>query len=362
VAEPRDDGPYNPYAKQTNANTQTGWLFDDNHKNIDADLDGMGDYAKNMKIIADNLMGNIPELNLMAELPSRAWPAGVLPESAYTAELMLRNHGELMQYLSYLQQAVLNVGSAAQTIAASYAGTDGWSAADLNSVNFAYGVSDKRPSGYPAGWMDQVKTYQEALAENMRTGNAAASGVHATWDDQGSYTDEAGREHHVAMSTDGVKREIITWTDPFTHATHTTTIVTYPPNPNGQTPQQRAGYSQTSSQISNTYLASNGAVVTSTTSYGNDGAVTGRQTQSTTYGNNGQVTDTSTTNYGADGKETSSNSTVTNADGSQTTTKTHGDGKDKETDQRVEVGPDTPGVVGLGDQPAQDALNGLRLG
>src|SRR3712207_2066348 len=155
VAEPLDDRPYNPYESQTTANTKPDWIYDDGHKDVDANLDGMAHYAKNMKIVADNLRGNAGELDLLGTLPTQAWEGGALPEGLYSRHLLMNNYAEFRQYLAYLQQALLNIGSAAQTIAVSYAGTDGWSAADLNSVNFAYGASEKRPSGYPEAWMNQ---------------------------------------------------------------------------------------------------------------------------------------------------------------------------------------------------------------
>jgi hypothetical protein len=164
------------------------------------------------------------------------------------------------------------------------------------------------------------------------------------------------------VSTDGVHREIITWEDPLTGATHTDTILTYPPNPNGRTDQERAGYSRTTSQVRDTYLAGANTLVTSTTNSGNDGMPTGATKETTTYGTGEQPTDYTRTSYAPDGKETSSQSTHIGPDGSQTLTRTHGDGAGKEVDQVVEIGANTPGIVGLGDQPADDALKQLRPG
>ncbi|MFC5007635.1 hypothetical protein ACFPIJ_58745 [Dactylosporangium cerinum] len=354
LAEPHDDVPYNPYQSQTTANTNPAWL-DAGHKNIDADIDGMADFAGNMKIIMENLRGKVPELNLLGTMPINAWAPGSLPEGAYTAHLMLANYNELQQYLSFLAQGLMNTGSAAQTIANAYAGTDGWSAADINAVNFAYGDSRaKRPAGYPEEWLKQVKTWQDAYSENMSSGNGAASGVVVRWTDQGTFTDAQG-QHKVAVSTDGVRREIITRVDPYTGNTVTTTIVTYPPNPKGQTDEERAGYTRTSRADTTTFATSGNTVQQQTTYYGNDGKLTGSQTQTTTY-TDGEVSGTSTQNKDKDGNNTTGNSVVTNADGSQTITKTQ-EGKDPKV---LQIGEQTDGVVGAGEQPAQDKINQLR--
>lgn len=355
MAEPRDED-YNPYKAQTEANTKPTWLHDEGTKNLDADLDGMADYAKNMGILRDNLNHHMNYLNLLGSLPMQAWAPGALPEGAYTAKLMVNNYNELQQYLSFMFQALNNIGSAAETIAVAYRGTDGWSAADLNSVNFAFGDSSKRPSGFPQAWMDQVKTWQDQYSENMRTGNGAASGVIVSWTDQGTYTDASGAVHHVAMSSDGVKRDVIVTTDPVGGATVTTTTVTYPPNPNGRTKEEKAGYTTSTRQTKSSNLTGPNSYDEHTVNYGADGKETGSSVVSTTFGTNGQVTSTTTHNYGADGKETSGSSTVTNPDGTQTVTTT----KNGKPDRVIQFGQQTEGIVGIGDQPAQDALNRLR--
>src|SRR5262249_37331146 len=148
---PDEDDSNNPYKAQTKANTNPAWLHPDDARPLNVDLHGLGDYAQNLGNLRDNLMDSIGYLRVLGTMPAQAWENGALPEGVHTMQLMVANYNELSRYLAYLVQALSNVGSAAQTIAVSYAGTDGWSAADLNSVQFAYGQPVRQPTGYPEG-------------------------------------------------------------------------------------------------------------------------------------------------------------------------------------------------------------------
>jgi len=61
----------NPYAEQTEANTNTNWL--DDQKPVDVDPDGLTGYAKSMLTIQGNVTGQLGDLSLLGSTPSRAW-------------------------------------------------------------------------------------------------------------------------------------------------------------------------------------------------------------------------------------------------------------------------------------------------
>lgn len=338
-----DDRNDAPYGAQTEHNTDPAWL-DAGNKEIAVNLDGMHTYASNMVAIRDNLNGHLTYLQPLASVPSQAWQPGALPEGAYAAEKMTRHYGEFMQFFSYLMQGLGNIGSAAQTIAYAYQGTDGWSAADLNAVKFAFGDS---AAGAPAGYPPQLPrtTWSQQFSENLAAGNGAASGRIDEWTAQRPFTDASGT-HNVATNQDGMTRTITVFTPPYGGATITTTTLTNSSGEVVKTESIRTSY----------YLNADNAVVKRVTSYDGNHVETGAVDTTTKYGPNGEVTFQQRQNYDAAGTPTTSTQLKTELNGTQTYTTT-----DSHGNQRViEIGANTAGIDGTPDSPGLDAINRVK--
>jgi len=318
-------GDENPYESATSYNTSTEWLAD--QKAVDLDLDGMADYAQSMKRIEGNLRNELGYVDDLHQVPMEAWRGPVLGEAEYVRTRMGDNASELSQYIQRLGAAMLNVGMAAQTIADTYGSTDGWSAASLNAVRFAfveYGAT--RPAGLPS--YVEGKTYEQVMAEQA----AASGGPTAQSPAWGSPTSWETRENadgstsQIAMTDDG-HRMVITTSAPGVHPAATTTTIY---GPNG------ARISSSGTQVAQSSSSYHHSTTTTTTQ---DGRVTGSTTRSTVAGS--ANTETVVT-HNADGVETNRRTvtTVTHDDGSQTVTTRNADGK--VTDE-VRVGPQTAG-------------------
>jgi hypothetical protein len=333
----------NPYQDQTAANTSTAWL--NNQTQVDVDLDGMAEFARNMKTIKENLQAHTGQLQQLHTMPAAGWQAGALPEGRYAQKQMTGNAAELTQYLLYLAQALDNIGMAAQVITDAYAGTDGWSAADLNAVNFAYGDPRARPvSGLPPFVTGKTywDVYFEGLAQQQESGSTA--GVH--WRNLDQVVNSNGTVTQRAVAPDGRIMETTTVVVPTgSGITITTTKVI---SPDGKVLSQ-------SSQQTYSYTEGN-TVVTSTTQHDADGKVTGSSRKTITIGEHGEATGEDLVNFDADGKQTTENRTVTNPDGSQTITAYSGDGDQKKVTQQVQIGQNTDGVMGV-DSPATAAIH-----
>ncbi|ROO62078.1 hypothetical protein EDC02_4047 [Micromonospora sp. Llam0] len=341
---PDDDLPYegwgNPYENATGENLRFDWS--DGQADIDVDLDGMAEYAQHVVDIQKLLLDNMGSLSLLASLPGKAWEGAVLPEGAYTMTRMLNNYNELQVYLGHLSTALMNVGSAAQTVVDSYGGTDGWSATDLNAIEFAFGVPGaERPSGLPP--MIEGTTYWDAYFDSLDNGDTAAPpAASPLWTDAGQRTNPDGSITRMATGPNGQRMEIRTYNVPDSSQTVTTTTI-YAAN---------GTQLSSSSTTTSTYLDGN-TVVKRTTNP--DGSTTEERT---TY-DSGDVYSHSTVNQDAEGITTSSTETVTNPDGSQTTTREDAEGEESHV---VTIGEQTEGGSGTPDDPAIEAIDRIQSG
>lgn len=332
----------NPYRAQTTLNTDKAWL-DTGTEQLDLDLDGMNDFAINMATLHDNLQGRTGHLNLLDRLREQAWQPGALPEAQYLKARLQQNTSEFRQFFLNLAMACNNMGMAAQTIAYAFQGTDGWSAATLDAVNFAYG---DRSVGVPPGFPGQLgtKTWSEQMAENAANGVPTTSGEIDQWTDRATVTDATGT-HHTAINQEGMVRTMTVFTVPGSGVTITTTTVT---NPQGKVVS-------TTSKRAYTYLDKDNAVVRVTTDYDAQGNETGSRKERTLYGPDGQPKEESTASFNAKGEQTASSSTRTNDDGTQTITTTSGD-----QTRTVHIGEQTPGHMVPPTDPAMEATRTLR--
>lgn len=333
----------NPYASQTRANTNVDWsgrftdLEDDANGDVDIDLEGIAEYAQMMMTIQRNLMDGMGDVSDLGSLPGKAWEGVVLPEGRMAMMRLSENYSEFQAYLQHLGTALMNIGMAAQTVADAYANSDGWSAASLNAVDYAFGISGaERPAGLPP-WVDG-KTYFDLLRENQ--GGTPPPGS-ALWRDGGEESTSPYTSTRTAYGPNGERMVVTTSSPPGGGTTYITTTIY------GRDGQQISQSSQTVSY----YRDGNTNVQVTRNS---DGTETERRT---TYGDNGQQTGESTVNRDANGNETRSTTTETNDDGSQTITERSGD----ETTE-TEVGPQTEGETGVPDDPAMDAIDNIQDG
>ncbi|BCJ45178.1 hypothetical protein GCM10010168_69790 [Actinoplanes ianthinogenes] len=284
-----DQGIANPYSDQTKANTHTPWLADG--PPVDVDLDGLREYAKLMMKAQLDLSSRRTHLSQLFELPVMAWDGDVLGEAAAVRSQMSANASEFNTYLANLGQSLMNIGSAAQTIADIYEHGDATSAASLNDVLFAFGdKSVPRPHGLPSYL---GKTYADAMAEGAKEGGAAADS--AEWVDQGTVVN--GPYHTLQTSVaNGQRRTVETMTIPNTGTTVVTTTVydkkgnvvstfstrtetTYDSRTNTQTTTETttAGKTVTGSSTSVKTYANGEVVHEVTTSKDGSGTVTGQK-------------------------------------------------------------------------------------
>jgi hypothetical protein len=334
----------NPFQDSTNQNTSTTWLGD--QKPVDVDLDGMGDYAQSMKRIHDNLMNELGYVDDLASRPMTAWAGPVLGEADYIRTRMRDNSTEFTEYLKRLRDALLNIGMAAQTIADTYASTDGTSATSINTVLFAFAdPGASRPSGLPSFVTGETYADKMRELEAQQAGQAPAAGS-PEWGNPERWESVEGSDGTVtqtATTADGHRMEIVT-TGTGTGAVTTTTTVFAP---NGT---RLSASSQRTTTASYPY----GTITTTTDT--RDGQVTGTTTRSSYTGGPG-MTETVTTSD-AQGNETSRTtvSTETHSDGSQTITTRNAAG---EVIDQVRVGAQTADGTGLDETPRQRALDSI---
>ncbi|SIR64936.1 hypothetical protein [Micromonospora avicenniae] len=338
----------NPYQRETDLNTRKDWLAD--QKPVDVDIDGMVDYGKNMVTIRDNLQSHGGQLNLLNEMPAAAWEGAVLPEAKYMRSQMLQNSGELQQYITYLGTALTNTGMAAQTIADAYSSTDGWSAASLDAVRFAFGDTDApRPPGLPP--FITGKTYWDQYFENLS--GAGQDGAENEGTGEKKFTDTGqpvvnpdGSITHTSVAPDGSVQLMTTQMLPGGG-----TLVTYvTKDPSGKV------ISTTSSKT--TTVVRDNSTITTTTDYDAHGKPTGGHRQTDSYGADGSRSQTDE-KLGADGKPTSKTVDQHNADGTRHVTETDGKGK---VTQELHTGQDTEGVSTSDalDSPSKSALEEIK--
>lgn len=325
-----------PYEAQTDANTSQEWLSD--QEPLDVDLDGLSDYASNMKTISDNLRDLSGQLQLLQTLPTQAWEGDVIGEAAYMRHRFIGDYAELQQYMANLQQALMNIGMAAQTIADAYRDTDGWSAADLNAVKWAFGDHTvPRPAGLPDGI--EYKTFFELQHEQRQAqlGDEQSDRPAAVWSDQPPQTQD-GVTTFVATNQYGETR---TMTERYVPGVGRviTTVVT-----------DRSGkeISRTEQTTWSAQVAGNVHQSTQTTKV--NGEVTGKTVTTTVTNGSGGYSET-TSNLDASGNVTGSTERTVDANGNQVIIRRDSDGNEI---QRVHIGADTPGAEGSS-SPALDA-------
>lgn len=328
-------GDENPYENATRFNTSTDWLND--QKPVDLDLDGMADYAQSMKRIQENLRNELGYMDDLHSIPINAWEGAVLGEADYVRTRMGDNATELSEYIRRLNDALLNVGMAAQTIADTYASTDGWSAVSLNTVLYAF--ADERASR-PAGLPSFVTG--ETYKDKMREAEAAAGPPAANSPDWGNPSSWDTRENadgsttQTATTADGHRMVIIT------SPSGSTTTTVYGPN--------GARISMTGTQVS---TASGSYYHSTTTTETRDGHVVSSTTRSTVAGSANTETVVTRDAHGTEtGRRTIT--TETNEDGSQTVTTRDAAGNITE---QVQTAPQTAGGPSADESPRQRAYD-----
>jgi hypothetical protein len=328
-----------PYQSATDKNTSATWL--DDAKPVDVHLHGMVDYAKNVETVKDNLSSHRQRVSGdMGNAVPGAF-AGGFPEIAYAASLHGQNLAEFQQYLNFLGFALMNVANAAQTIADCYSSTDGWSAASLDAVNFAYGdPSAKRPAGLPPGlgqtWSD---AYYKAMAKQQE--DAAKGGGDDSahnWKLSSNYTGTDGSEHMTYTDQYGNTKTIVV----LHQGNTTTTTVTTPKG--------------TTTTVASTYTYPYGSVTTTTVT-GPDGHPRTSTVNTSSVGNTSVVS-----NVDDKGHTTSSKTTTYNSDGSQTvTTRTYDDKGNVQNTDSVTYGQEAPGVGNSVDSPTKQAIDDTKF-
>jgi hypothetical protein len=331
---------YNPYYEQTNVNTNQPWVGDG--LPVDIDLDGMTEYAEQMEAASRDVITRFGNLMPLAQMPFNAWDGETLGEAKHFRDQFQLNAQELFQYLRNLSTALLNVGMAAQTVADAYGNSDGWSAADLDAVMFAFGMPGAaRPEGlHPmvgneTYWGQQFKQQEEGTAPIDPGSTEWGEETTSTWP-YGSVT--------TATHPNGQTREILI--ESVGGGTLTTTTV-----------YARDGsiVTQTSQMVSREYVGN--STRTTTTNYDRDNNVTGRTEQNSTYNDDGDVTRASTSTYDGSGNLANTVTTSTGSDGSQTTRTTNAEG---EVTNESATGANTEGSVGVPDSPAFEEIERIQ--
>jgi hypothetical protein len=319
-----------PYASQTKANTDKGWLADE--KPVDVKLGSLVDFAKQTEIIRGNVHDHLGYLSPLVQLPNKAWSGPVLGEAVAAKSLALDNYREFMQYARFLQQALYNVGSAAQTIADIYNATDRWAAADLNAVKWALGdQSVPRPAGAPPGL---GKTWLDAYLESMKQGDPGAPAAPEQWTDLGETHNADGSITQTAV-LNGQTRKITTWNDG-----GVTKVKVEAPDGTVTWMTTASQWGPGNSRLENTVVTVNGKVTGSTLVTNSSSSVT-------------------TSHYDGAGHETSRTVAQTDVNGSVTETNTSYDAKGAgKVTSKVTTGPQTPGQThpDTPDKAAQDDI------
>ncbi|MFE7874837.1 WXG100 family type VII secretion target [Micromonospora humida] len=339
-----DDGS-NPYQHETDQNTRTDWLAD--QKPVDVDPDGLVDYGKNMVVIQENLQSHGGRLSQLGQLPHRAWEGAALPEGVYVRSQLTLNYAEFQQYLTYLGAALTNIGMAAQTVADAYANTDGWSAASLDAVRFAFGEADApRPAGLPP--FVSGKTWWDQYLETVSSGQANAAPTPEQFVDQGQpRVAPDGSITFTALGPGGVVRTIVQRSLPGGVGTETVTTTT-----------DATGKVLDSSTSRTTTVVTGNSTVVTTTNTDAEGRRTGGSRETTSYGVDGGHTVTSE-QLDANEQPTSKKVDEQHADGTRTVTTTDGKGT---VTQELHIGEDTEGVdpAELTESPAKRALDEIK--
>jgi hypothetical protein len=263
-------------------------------------------------------------------MPQDAWTGATLGEASFVRSQMLANASEFSSYVRVLGQTLMNIGSAAQTVADIYNSADGLSAASLNDVLFAFGDPNaSRPKGLPK----QIgQTYDQAVADA-----AAKSGTPADsplWQEPTERTISPYQKEAVSVGPNGETRVVTTSTPPGSGTIVTTVVYAA----DGKV------LSSTSSRTSYSYDYSTRTGTQTVQSYSGD-KLTGTSVTRTTTDTSGNLTNQTTTNSDGKGNTTGSRTeTVNQETGEQTETTTSVNEKHEshETD-RVTIGKETAG-------------------
>jgi uncharacterized protein YukE len=323
-----DSGVDNPYKTQTEKNTHTPWLADT--MPVDVDLDGLAEYAKHMADASKDLASRQGHLQHLMSMPQDAWKGLTLGEATFVRSQMVANASEFTAYLAVLGQTLMNIGSAAQTVADIYSSTDGVSAASLNDVLFAFGdPKATRPDGLPKGI---GQTYDQAVAEAAaKTGTPPSS---ALWQTPTERVISGIQTEQTSLGPNG-ERRVVTTTTPPGGPTIVTSVVY---SADGKV------LSSTTTRTSSSYDTATRTNTETVVSYSGD-TQTGTSVKKTTTDASGNVSHETTTNFDGAGHTTGTRTEDVNQQtGEQTevTTSVDGKGKSHETDH-VTIGKATPG-------------------
>jgi hypothetical protein len=333
-------GVYNPYSEQTAVNTDPG--PSGGGLPVDVDLDGMVAYAEQMQAASSDVFNRVPDHSELGTMPLNGWDGDVLGEAQYFRHKLQTNAAELNQYLGNLGLALLNVGMAAQTVADAYGNSDGWSAASLDTVMFAFGMPGAtRPEGMHP--MVGTETYWGNYYKQMRDGTAPVDPGSTDWTEQPTVY-MGNMSIQTATLPNGQRRTIETRSGPDGVMTTTTVYAA-----NGDV------ISRNGQLVSARY--SNGSAYQTTTTYDQNGGVTGRTEERRTTNSDGDVTSESTSTYDDKGELQDTVTTNVDGDGSSTTTTTDRDGN---VVDRSAVGADTEGSRGMPDSPYMEETDRIE--
>ncbi len=319
----------NPYGDQTTQNTQTGWLPQGGK--VEVSLGGTADYAHNVDGISNDLKSRQNYfLRPMQTLTQDAWKGMPLPEGLYVQQLVEHNVGELSQFLAWQMVGLKNVAMAAQTVADLYSSTDGWSAADVDAVKFAFGDhSIPTPASWP--FTTAPTFYYDEYNKQISAGNDPVPVPQIYHVTQTLQSHDGRTTYQIAVTdpeADGTfhTRIIATETTPDGYQIVTTTV-------DGKTvSKEQTWYGDYAQETTTeTYsIGPEGQPVVTTTVTNTDQSQVGRTTTTTTV--NGKTTGSqvvdyqpgpgneprvvTTTGYDGTGKKISTTIEVTNDDGS----------------------------------------------
>lgn len=344
----------NPYQFETTVNTTSPWATPDLPE-LSADLDGIRDYAKKIAAVSQDIQGPSATVAAhLAEMPKSAWAGDPLAEMEHVRAYISYNAAELAAYFQQLGTTMTHIGAAAKTIADVYQHGDGYGAASINDVLFAFGDQNvPRPKGLPS-YIGQ--TYLEADVEAQM--KAAADGTAPAedltpfdksddkWEVQSATSSPYGTTQVMVNPSTGQTMKIV---NSFSPSSNVVTAVTTITDHKGHVISSSTTRTTTTSTINGDGTAS----ITKTVDSIEDGRTTSRQ-QTTEHYTAGTVDDKTTTEnqvkYDSKGKETvtetSTTSTHTYSDGStheQTTTPGETKDDDRVTTDDVWVGAKTDG-------------------
>ncbi|MFC7550784.1 hypothetical protein [Plantactinospora sp. GCM10030261] len=280
-------GEPNPYASQTEKNTQAPWLT--SGEPLEVNLTGLRDYAQHMLDQQLDLASRGTNLMRLSTMPMEAYEGKVLGEAAFLRSQLQANAMELNAYLSNLGQTLFNIGSAAQTIADIYGSGDAIGSADLSEVLFAFGdKSVPRPDGLPA---HIGQTYQEALAANAGK-SAPPPATSAEWGEGVQTHSSPYQTSMIYLGPNGMVRTVNTMTVPGTGRTVETTTIRDSSGKVISNNTVTTTSSYDAARNTQVKVVESGAnTTTTTTRYGSDGEVVNESSQ-TTRTTNGQEAST----------------------------------------------------------------------